>query len=94
MNCNKRAISTRKLVYIFIIICLLPLTACMSKEERKIARDNERLAKPIVQEYLELNYGSGEIISLDSRCHSSTLNTPAQWALPTFRYPLLSFFPP
>jgi hypothetical protein len=33
----------------------------MSKEERAIARNHEKLAGPIVQEYLELNYGGGEI---------------------------------
>ena len=65
VNCNMRAISIRKLYYFFIILCLLPLTACMSREEKEKARDNEKLAEPIVQEYLDLNYGGGEIISLD-----------------------------
>ena len=66
VKCIKRAISIRKLFYFFIILCLLPLTACMSREEKEKARDNEKLAIPIVQEYLDLNYGGGEIISLDS----------------------------
>lgn len=65
MKCNKKVISIKKLINIFIIICLLPLTACMSREEKEKARDNEKLAKPIMQEYLDLNYGGGEIISLD-----------------------------
>lgn len=68
----KNAASIRKLAYIFIIICLLPLTACMSKEEKAKARNNEALARPIVQEYLEANYGSGKIKSLDC------LNGPSQ----------------
>lgn len=65
MNSNKKAISKRKLVCIFCILCLLSLTACMSRDEKEKARDNEKLAQPIVQEYLDLNYGGGEIISLD-----------------------------
>jgi len=65
MNGVKPDVSKRKVVYIFIILCLLSLTACMSREEREKANNNEALAKPIVQEYLQLNYGSGEIKSLN-----------------------------
>ncbi len=65
MNSNKKAMSIRKLFYIFSILCLLSLTACMSRDEKEKARDNEKLAEPIVQEYLDLNYGGGEIISLE-----------------------------
>lgn len=62
MNFIKYAKSIRRLALaFFIFICFLPLTACMSKEEKAIARNNEKLAEPIVQEYLELNYGGGEI---------------------------------
>ena len=62
---NKKEKSIRKLAYIFIILCLLPLIACTSKEEKEKEKNNEKLAKPIAQEYLNLNYGGGEIISLD-----------------------------
>ena len=65
VNCIKNSTSIRKLAYIFIIICFLPLTACMSKEEREKAEKNEALARPNVQEYLNLNYGSGKIKSLN-----------------------------
>jgi hypothetical protein len=65
LNCIKSAISKRKLAYIFIIICLLALTGCTTKEERQQAKNNEALAKPIVQEYLQLNYGGGKVGYLD-----------------------------
>lgn len=66
MNCIKNTTSIRKLAYIFTIICLFSLTGCMSKEEKEKAKNNETLARPIVQDYLKMNYGSGEIKSLDS----------------------------
>lgn len=67
INCMKHVTPIQKLIYIFIIMttCLLSLTACMSKEQRAKASNNEALAKPIVQEYLKANYGGGKIKALD-----------------------------
>lgn len=67
MNYMKCVTSIQKLIYIFIIMitCLLLLTACMSREERAKAANNEALAKPIVQEYLKVNYGGGKVKSLE-----------------------------
>ncbi|WFR57077.1 hypothetical protein QA584_26270 [Anaerocolumna sp. AGMB13025] len=59
----KNAVSKRKISCVLLIICLMLLTACMSREERELASKNEALAKTIVQEYLDLNYGSGEVTS-------------------------------
>lgn len=79
MNSIKSAALIRKLACFFIIICLLSLTACMTKEDKEKAKDNERLARPIVQEYLKLNYGSGKIDYL--KC----LNSPGKGTiLPDF----------
>jgi len=67
MNCMKRVTPIQKLIYTFIIMttCLLSLTACMSRDEKAKAANNEVLAKPIIQEYLKVNYGGGKIKSLD-----------------------------
>lgn len=67
MNCIKCVTSMQKLIYIFIIMttCSLLLTACMSREERAKAANNEALAKPIVQGYLKMNYGGGKVKSLE-----------------------------
>ena len=59
----KKAAPKRRIASVLLIICLMLLTACMSREERELASKNEALAKTIVQEYLDLNYGSGEVIS-------------------------------
>ncbi|BCJ93830.1 hypothetical protein acsn021_13990 [Anaerocolumna cellulosilytica] len=75
-NCINTTTSIRKLTYIFIIISLLALTGCTSKEERQKAKDNEVLAKPIVQEYLELNYGGGKVDYLDCLKTPITDNGP------------------
>jgi hypothetical protein len=62
-NGIKNAASKRKISCVLLILCLMLLTACTSRERRELARKNEALAKTIVQEYLGLNYGSGDITS-------------------------------
>ena len=59
----KKAAPKRRIASVLLIICLMLLTACMSREERELASKNEALAKTIVQEYLDLNYGNGEVTS-------------------------------
>ena len=59
----KKAAPKRRIASVLLIICLMLLTACMSREERELASKNEALAKTIVQGYLDLNYGSGEVTS-------------------------------
>lgn len=59
----KKLTAIHKGVFSLLILALLSLTACMPSEERELARKNEALAQPIAQQYLDLNYGGGEIQS-------------------------------
>lgn len=64
----------RILTFLLASVCLLILTSCMSDEEQQKAKQNEQLAVPIVQNYLNEHFGGG--ILGDAACITETKSDP------------------
>ncbi|MEE1061247.1 MAG: hypothetical protein UH080_05415 [Ruminococcus sp.] len=59
---------------------LLSLTACMSDEEKQQAKENERLAKPVIERYVEKNYSGATVKDVECLTYTGGSVFPATYA--------------